>query len=216
MKLKEYYQNPKVTIIEETHQYIDVDKNQVIEAPSATRLIEYFYPFNANEIDPTILEAAIDKGVCVHGLISQFLKEVEIDECCHAKDGKAVRTHLSEYNWIKNKLKYIKAKEIYSEVSISNYKMNGTFDLLYLDENNKWHLVDFKTTSRLNRLKETLQLKLYELLILELFEDVDQIDYFEVYNSRNEAHYTITQEELYFAQNQIEELKSSEEFSNCF
>ncbi|AHI54322.1 hypothetical protein SSABA_v1c09230 [Spiroplasma sabaudiense Ar-1343] len=216
MKLKDYYQQPKVILLEEGHQYINTENNEVINLPSASELISYFYPFNKELVDPEILEAAINKGICVHNNLSQYLRGFEDHYCEHSLQGGTVRTHINEYHWIKNKLNSIKEKEVYSELSLSNGKFNGTFDLLYLDKNDKWHLVDFKTTSRLNHEKEILQLKLYEILILGLFPEVTQIDYFEVYNSRNEAHYNFTEEQIHQAQQQIEELRKTIEYQNCF
>ncbi|WP_338972193.1 PD-(D/E)XK nuclease family protein [Spiroplasma endosymbiont of Panorpa germanica] len=216
MKLKEYYLNPQVILLEENHQYLNTKTNEVINLPSVSELINYFYPFNAELVDQEILQAAISKGVCVHNNLSQYLKGIEQHYCYHSLQGNAIRTHVNEYNWIKNKLNKIKEIDVFSELSLSNGKFNGTFDLLYIDVNKKWHLVDFKTTSKLNPEKEILQLKLYEILILDIFPEVGKVDFFEVFNSRNEAHYIFSEEQIQQAESQIHELKKVPEYKNCF
>ncbi|WP_026389783.1 PD-(D/E)XK nuclease family protein [[Acholeplasma] multilocale] len=190
MKIQEYYANPLVKLNEETHEYYNTQTNEIIQLKSVTKLVDNLYPFNPVNIPEEALKAGIEKGICVHDRLSKWIINKDLGKCNHTYNGWPIRTHTSEFQWIKDGLEKIQAKEIYSEVSLSNGEFNGTFDLLYKDFNDKWHLVDFKTTSRLNKDKESLQLKFYEKLLTDIFEDVDKIDVFEIYNSKNVEHYS--------------------------
>lgn len=216
MKLKQYYVEPLVKLNEETHQYYYTQTGEIIEGPSITKLIEHLYPFDVSNIPPEALKAGIEKGVCVHNRLSYFIKENVFGQCDHKYNNWPIKTHTNEFMWIQQRLKQLKCKEIYSEVSLSNGKVNGTFDLLYLDQNNKWHLVDFKTTAKLHKDKESLQLKFYEKLLCEIFEDIEQIHYFEIYNSKHEQHYIFDQHELNQAIERMGEIIAVDHFSGLF
>ncbi|WP_031542848.1 PD-(D/E)XK nuclease family protein [Mesoplasma photuris] len=196
MKIKEYYINPTIILNEETHEYLNTVTNSIIDLKSVTNLVQNIYPFDASNIPPAALEFGIEKGICVHNRLSDYIINNNIGYCDHSANGYPIRTHSSEFNWIKRHLDKIDTLEVYSEVSLSNGKYNGTFDLLYKDLDDKWHLVDFKTTSRLNEDKECLQLKFYEQLLQDNFEDIQKIDYFEIYNSKNEIHYKFKESRL--------------------
>ncbi|AUF83226.1 hypothetical protein CXP39_00175 [Mesoplasma syrphidae] len=216
MKIKEYYANPLVKLNEATHEYYWTATNEIIQGPSITKLIEVVYPFNVKDIPIKALKAGIEKGICVHNRLSEYIKNNNEGTCDHKYNGWPIQTHTREYLWIKENLSNVLPKEIYSEVSLSNGRYNGTFDLLYLDQNDKWHLVDFKTTARLNKQKEILQLKFYEDLITTAFEDIDEIHYYEIYNSKNQEHYNFDEFMHKQAIFEKEKIMKESEFSYLF
>ncbi|WP_027063471.1 PD-(D/E)XK nuclease family protein [Mesoplasma seiffertii] len=216
MKIKDYYANPLVKLNEATHEYYWTATNEIIQGPSITKLIEVIYPFKIKDIPADALKAGIEKGVCVHNRLSEYIKAKDDSKCQHTYNGWPIQTHTKEYLWIKEQLANVSCQEIYSEVSLSNGRYNGTFDLLYLDHNNKWHLVDFKTTARLNKAKEILQLKFYEQLITDIFEDIPEIDYYEIYNSKNQEHYTFDDDLQKQAEFEKAKIMNESEFSELF
>ncbi|QHX36056.1 hypothetical protein STIUS_v1c05020 [Spiroplasma sp. TIUS-1] len=200
MKLNEYYWSPTIELRKHKHQYINVESQIPYEIPSVTTLVSLLYPFPETKIDKDILRQAIDKGVCVHDRISEYIKYDTESKCKHVYYNIVDKTHQTEYSWLKSQLeqfiKINKITEYYSEVSMANDYYTGTFDLLYKDNDDLWHLVDFKTTTRFYKEKESLQLRLYEKLIIDNFEDVPSIESFTIYNTRHRTQYGFTKREL--------------------
>jgi hypothetical protein len=112
MKIKEYYANPNVMLDEITHRYYWVANKKNIEGPSVSQLVEYIYPFNAQDIPADALKAGIEKGVCVHNRLSCFIKKYDDIFCEHTYNGWPLKTHNKEYNWIKDNLESLNVKEI--------------------------------------------------------------------------------------------------------
>lgn len=200
MTLIEYYWSPTVELRKHKHQYINVDSQIPYDLPSVTTLIDLLYPFPAAEIDKEVLRRAVDKGVCVHDRISEYLKYDSELKCKHIYYNIVDKTHQTEYSWLKSQLEQFielnNIAEYYSEVSMANDYYTGTFDLLYKDNDDLWHLVDFKTTSQFHKEKESLQLRFYEKLILDNFEDVSAIETYSIYNTRHRTKYGFTKREL--------------------
>lgn len=182
MKLSSYERLEGIKLDEETHKYI-------VNLPSASKLIELLWPFERDKIPPKALEMGIQKGTCVHNGISDYIKGkgVTIESyCLHNKN-----THTNALKWLVEVVNGLDIVEKYSEVSMLSFKLGytGTFDLLYLDREGKWNLVDFKTTRDPHQEKEALQLSLYSLLIKENFGI--EVDKFWVINTTNKIKYEL-------------------------
>ncbi|WP_338983098.1 hypothetical protein [Spiroplasma endosymbiont of Othius punctulatus] len=200
MKLIEYYWSPSVELRKHKHQYINVDSQIPYNLPSVTTLINLLYPFPASSIDKEVLRRSIDKGTCVHDRISEYIKYESDIKCKHIYDNIIDKTHQTEFSWLKSQIEqFIKLNNIseyYSEVSMVNDHYSGTFDFLYKDVDDLWHLVDFKTTAQLNKEKESLQLRFYEKLIIDNFDDISEIETYSIFNTRHRVHYNFTKREL--------------------
>lgn len=131
------------------------------EVPSITQLLDRFYGSNYGKVNPAVLKAAAQYGTDVHGELEFFIKE-------RRKDPTIPIT--SEHKEVQNYFSYVepfyKISPIMTEKVVALYDQNnnivacGRFDLLCYLLNNLT-LVDFKTTSTINRDHVTGQLNLY-------------------------------------------------------
>lgn len=179
MNLFKYERLSPIKLDEETHKYI-------INLPSVSSLVEIYWPFMAQDIPPIALKKGIEKGTCVHNLISEYIKTGSHNQCPHN-----VSTHISALKWLIEVVNGLDMVEKVSEMSLISFSkgFTGTFDLLYKDSEGQWTLLDFKTTAKTHTEKEGLQLSLYAELVKENFGL--EVNNFKVINTTSKIIYNV-------------------------
>lgn len=156
----EYHTLPNgqiITFRASDHKYFVNGK----EVPSITQLLDIKYGSNYGYVKPDILKMAADYGTEVHNQLEYFINKRKKDPSCSIE---------SEYKEVKNYFSHIepfyKVRPIMNEKVVALYNSKkeivacGRFDMIcYLLDNIS--LVDFKTTSSINRQHVTGQLNLY-------------------------------------------------------
>ena len=132
-----------------------------IEVPSITKLLDIKYGSNYGFVKPEILKAAADFGTSVHDQLEYYINKRKVDPTCSID---------SEYEEVQSYFSHIeslyKVRPIMNEKVVALYNERkevvacGRFDMLcYLLGN--LTLIDFKTTSSINREHVAGQLNLY-------------------------------------------------------
>lgn len=160
MEEKEYSVLPNglvVTFYPETHQYFVNGK----EVPSITQLLDRKYGNNYLAVKPELLKIASDYGTEVHAELAENIEHRKIDPSY------VVETVYKEVNNYFDHIEPVyKIKPVMNEKVVALYDLQGEvvacgrFDMIcyVMDE---LSLVDFKTTSSINRQHVTGQLNLY-------------------------------------------------------
>lgn len=167
-----------ILIDERTYKYyldcIEVDK------PSVSKLVEllphhiFDTSFSNTEEGKLILENAINRGLHLHKIAENFIKNTTEDDCCMINVHSEMKTWLL---WVLNKIKadYPESAgwEIISELSMVGKNYVGTLDILLINNKLKKYVIgDIKTAKLLAKNKEALQLVLYNELLNERFKQV--------------------------------------------
>lgn len=131
------------------------------------------------------------KGICVHQRMETLLKTGMDFGCTHQ-----VKTHDLAFNWLNNWFQDQQCvrpffENVFSEIPLANDWIVGCVDMVAINEReNKVYLIDFKTTSSNNALKEKLQLHLYWELFRSNFDcsEIKQVELVIVNANRKVAY----------------------------
>lgn len=159
-KTLEYFNLPNGLVVSfrsSDHKYFVNGK----EVPSVSELLNRKFGSKYGNVRPEILKAASDYGTEVHRQLDEFIRKRREDPSCPID---------SEFDEVKGYFLYLeplfKINPIITEKVVALYNKNnevvacGRFDMLcYL--NGKLTLVDFKTTSSIDRQHVSGQLNLY-------------------------------------------------------
>lgn len=190
-KVEEHFTLPngvEVVFTPEDHKYYVNGR----EVPSITTLLQQRYGNKYAMVRPEILEAAARYGTNVHAEIEAFINK-------RKEDPKAEL--VSEYDEVKNYFNFVepiyKIEPILTEKVVVLYGPDGEvaaagrFDL-FCTVDGKKTLVDFKTTSTINRQSVSAQLNLYLAGMLQsgYVDDISDINLGVVHLSGMKSTYT--------------------------
>jgi hypothetical protein len=178
----------KVSFEPTEHKYFVNGK----EVPSITTLLQEHYGNKYAMVRPEILKAAADYGTAVHSEIESYIN-------LRKKDPKAVL--VTEHDEVKNYFNIVEPvyeiEPLMTEKVVVLYGPDnkvaaaGRFDMLGTVKG-KTTLIDFKTTSTINRQSVSAQLNLYLTGLLQsgYVESIDDIDIGVVHLSGMKSTYT--------------------------
>jgi len=174
--------------------------------PSVSKLLNLIYPFPINEIPAQYLELGINKGICIHERINEFLENGWDIGCNHN-----IKTHQKNWeNWLKfwNKKDWSEYK-IYSEFIFINEKQKylGIIDFLAIKKDESKILIyEWKTTSELKPENEAFQLKAYKTAIMNEMSYIDPLKCeIWVFNTNKNKEYQINLEQELLAEEKLKE-----------
>ncbi len=160
MSDKEYHVLPNglvVTFIPETHQYFVKGR----EVPSITQLLDRKYGNNYLSVKPEILKKASEYGTVIHEQLAGYIEARKADP-----EYVIESTYPEINNYFTFVEKIYNIRPIINEKVVALYDQQGEvvacgrFDMIaYVGD--KLSIVDFKTTSSINRQHVTGQLNLY-------------------------------------------------------
>ena len=164
----------KVSFEPEEHKYFVNGE----EVPSITTLIQNHYGNKYAFVRPEILKASADYGTKVHAEIEEYINARKKDP-----NAELVTIHDEVKNYFKFVEPIYDIKPIMTEKVVVLYAPDGTvaaagrFDMLGTVKG-KTTLIDFKTTSSINKQSVTAQLNLYLIGLLHsgYVKDIKDID----------------------------------------
>lgn len=191
-----------IKVDELTHKYY-------IDLPSVSKVISMLDEYKNDYKDCSIefLKPYQDRGKCFHYRVEFYIKNNFDFGCiCEIK--------LLEHNlFFDNFLNWYQAykqniKSFKTELSLINNYFTGTFDFMYLDSKNQYHLLDWKTNKITHQTKTLLQLMLYEILIKDNFKKLkDKTFIYECYNPNENRFITFNNKQITQAKIQILKIK---------
>jgi hypothetical protein len=146
----------KATFFEADHSYILNDK-KLISVTQAMK--KHGLSSDYSFVDDQTLEAAAEYGNLVHAEIENFIKNGII----------GITQELEDFVKLSSELGLIPEK-MASEVVVNNDTLAGTIDLVTMNKDGESVLVDFKTTTAVNKEACRWQLSLYERLYGKKFD----------------------------------------------
>lgn len=146
----------KATFIEADHSYILNDK-KLISVTQAMK--KHGLSSDYSFVDDQTREAAAEYGNLVHAEIENFIKNGII----------GITQELEDFVKLSSELGLIPEK-MASEVVVNNDTLAGTIDLVTMNKDGESVLVDFKTTTAVNKEACRWQLSLYERLYGKKFD----------------------------------------------
>lgn len=146
----------KATFFEADHSYILNDK-KLISVTQAMK--KHGLSSDYSFVDDQTIEAAAEYGNLVHAEIENFIKNGII----------GITQELEDFVKLSSELGLIPEK-MASEVVVNNDTLAGTIDLVTMNKDGESVLVDFKTTTSVNKEACRWQLSLYERLYGKKFD----------------------------------------------
>lgn len=146
----------KATFIQDDHSYILNDK-KLISVTQAMK--KHGLSSDYSFVDPQILEASAEYGNLVHAEIENYIKNGVVGFTKEFNDFVRLSAELG-----------LVPEKMASEVVVNNDLLAGTIDLVTMTKDGESVLVDFKTTTAVNKEACRWQLSLYERLYGQKFD----------------------------------------------
>ncbi|ATZ17798.1 hypothetical protein [Mesoplasma melaleucae] len=152
-----FHKNIKVD--ELTHKYY-------IDLPSVSALLKLLPQYKNDYKDCSVefLKPYQERGNCFHKRVEFYINN-NFDLNCNCEYSKELHNNLFNNFLFWYDDYFLNINKPQTEISLINNYFLGTFDFMYLDNDNNYHLLDWKTNKITNQIKTLTQLKLYEILI---------------------------------------------------